>query len=67
MKYTTVRVSNIITQIAEETDIIGYTKGVMEVFLPDTNDMTDKQVSLWIKQNNKRMRAICKFLNDNQL
>lgn len=67
MKYTTVKISNIIIQIAKQTEIKGYTEGILEVFLPDENIMTAKQEKQWIKDNNKRMKAICKFLNDNDL
>lgn len=65
-KYTTVTISGIITGIALETDVKGYTEGVLEVFLPD-EDMPEKEVSKWVKENNKRMKAICKFLNENKL
>ena len=54
-------------QIAKKTEIVGYTEGVIESFLPDENSMTAKEERLWIKNNNKRMEAICKFLNDNNL
>ncbi len=66
-KYTTVKVSGIITQIAKPTNIGGYTEGVLEVFLPDETEMTDKQSREWINENNKRMEAICKLLNDKNL
>jgi hypothetical protein len=66
-KYTTVEVSGIITQIAKPTEVKGYTEGIIEVFLPDENSMTDKECNAWIKDNNKRMKAICKFLNENNL
>lgn len=67
MKYITSRVGNIITQIAKETDIVGYTEGIIEVFLPDETKMTNTECRKWIKENNKRMQAICKFLNENDL
>jgi hypothetical protein len=72
MKYVTVEISGIVTQIAKPTDIKGYTEGVMECFLPDEQQMQHwdaegKQEAKWIKENNKRMNAICKFLNDNDL
>lgn len=66
-KYTTVKVSGIITQIAKTTDIKGYTEGVLEVFLPDEDKMTDKESRQWIKENNLRMEKICAFLNENDL
>ena len=69
-KYVTVTVSGIITQIANETDIPGYTVGVIEIFFPDDEEMkgwSKKQERDWILANNKRMEAICKFLNENNL
>lgn len=65
-KYTTVSISGIITQIAKPTKIDGYTEGVIEVFLPD-DGLTQKEEKEWIKENNKRMEAICDFLNKNNL
>jgi hypothetical protein len=68
MKYVTVTTSTIITQVAKRTLTPGYTEGVIECFLPDNpEDMTKKEEREWIKQNNKRMKAICKFLNENDL
>lgn len=69
-KYTLVTISGIHTQIALTTDIKGYTEGIMEVFLPDDEEManwSDKKVNKWIKDNNKRMEAICDFLNKSKL
>lgn len=66
-KYVTTEVSGIITQIAKPTDVPGYTEGIMEVFLPDETKMTDAESRKWIAENNKRMKAICKFLNENNL
>lgn len=65
MKYTTVMVGNIITRIAKTTDVERYTEGVLEILFPD--DMSLKKEREWIKKNNKRMEAICKFLNDSDL
>lgn len=67
MKYVTTKISGIITQIAKETDIRGYTEGVLEVFLLDEEKMTDKESREWIKKNNFRMERICSFLNENNL
>ncbi len=70
MKYTTVTISGIITQIAKTTNIEGYTEGVLEIFLPDETQMhkwTQKDEEKWIKENNKRMKAICDFMNKNNL
>jgi hypothetical protein len=70
MKYTTVKINGIITQIAETTDVKGYTAGVLEAFLPDEDEMkgwTKKHEQLWITRNNKRMEAICELLNERGL
>lgn len=69
-KYVTVEISGIITQIAKSTEIKGYTEGILECFLPDndtTQEMTEPENNKWIRENNKRMKAICKFLNDSNL
>ena len=58
MKYTTVKISGIITQIAKKTDVEGYTEGILEIFYPD------EEAENWIEENNKRMTAICNFLNN---
>jgi len=67
MKYTTIKIGNIITQIVVKTNIKGYTEGIIEAFIPDADNMTDEQAETWIKENNKRMNAICEFLNKNNL
>lgn len=64
MKYTTVKISGIITQVAKTTDIVGYTEGVIECFLPDENKLSKKEERAWIKQNNKMMQDICNLLNE---
>ncbi len=66
MKYTTVKTIGIITQIAKETDIPGYTEGVLQCFLPDEDQMTEAEEKKWIEKNNKRMNAICNYLNETQ-
>lgn len=66
-KYTTVMVSGIITQIAKNTEIKGYTEGVLEAFLPDENSMDESEINVWIEENNVRMTKICKFLNTHDL
>jgi hypothetical protein len=66
-KYVTKSIAGIITQIAKPTSVEGYTEGVMESFLPETDNMTAKECDKWIRENNKRMKAICKLLNDNNL
>lgn len=63
-KYITVKISGIIIQVAKATEVKGYTEGILEVFFPDP---PLKNPGKWIKENNTRMEAICKFLNDNNL
>ncbi len=66
-KYVTVEISGIIIQIAKKLEP-GFTEGVIEIFFPDDDvKLTKKQQNAWIAENNKRMKAICKFLNENNL
>jgi hypothetical protein len=66
-KYVTVEISGIVTQIAKKLEP-GFTEGVIEIFFPDDDvKLTKKQQNAWIAENNKRMKAICKFLNENNL
>jgi hypothetical protein len=65
-KYITVKVHGIIMQVAMVIEG-SYTEGVIECFLPDENTLTEKEEQEWIKQNNKRMAAICDFLNEKGL
>lgn len=76
MKYITIKTAGIITQIGHQLEVkdnpgMGrYTKGIIEVFLPDddeVDEMGKKGEKEWIRANNRRMRAICKFLNENKL
>ena len=62
-KYVTTKIGEIITRIAIETEVPGYTEGIMEVFLPDHERWSEKKCNAWIKENNARMTAICNFLN----
>jgi len=69
-KYVTVGISGIITNIAKETDVPGYTVGVVEIFFPDEHEMegwSKKQEKDWILENNKRMEGICNYLNESNL
>lgn len=69
-KYICVTVNGIILQIAKHTEIKNLTEGVLEVFLPDDSELErwgEKESEDWTLSNNKRMKAICKFLNDNNL
>lgn len=66
-KYVLVTVSGIITQIAKETAIEGYTEGVIEIFFPDDLEkQSKKNQNKWIIENNNRMKAICNYLNETQ-
>lgn len=66
--YIFISIGGIVTQIAKKTEVLRYTEGVLECFLPDNPEsMTPKEQKDWISANNKRMEAICKFLNDNNL
>ena len=69
-KYVTTKISGVINQIAKETEIKGYTEGILEIFFPDDDvieNWTEKENEDWITTNNLRMIAICKFLNENNL
>lgn len=69
-KYVCCWNGKVISRIAEKTVVYGYTIGVLEPFFPSDEElleMSRKEVKEWIKTNNRRMKAICKFLNENQL
>lgn len=69
-KYICVTVNGIILQIAKPKEIKGYTEGILESFLPDDSELdnwTEKESEDWTLSNNKRMKAICEFLNKNDL
>lgn len=69
-QYVTVKTFDVITQIAEGSEIEGYTVGVLEIFFPDDSEINawnKKEHKNWIESNNKRMTAICNFLNEKQL
>ena len=66
MKYKLVTVSTIHLSIGIELQP-GYFENILETFLPDESEMSPKEEKEWIKKNNKRMKAICKFLNENNL
>lgn len=66
MKYTTVKISGVITAIAETTDVEGYTISRIESCLPSNEElhkMTEKQVTRWIEHNNELMQHLCDFMN----
>ena len=65
-KYKLVTVSTIHLSISVEL-LPGYFENILETFLPDESNMSKKEEKAWIKQNNKRMEAICQFLNENNL
>ena len=69
-KYATKAISSIITQIVMKTDVPGYTIGVIESFIPTDEEiakMSTKETRMWITTNNKRMKAICKLMNEQNL
>ena len=64
MKYTTFTMpGNIITRVGIAKEL-GYFESVIECFLPDEGT-SKKDIEKWVRENNIRMKAICKFLNDN--
>jgi len=68
MKYKVIYITGIATQIGHSTEIKGYTVGVFYSHIPSNEEaeaMGNKACKEWIRENNKRMRAICKFLNEN--
>lgn len=67
MAYQTFKAHGVIISIGATTDVPGYTKTVLESFLPSDEELkawNEKKTNKWIKSNNKRMEAICKFLNE---
>jgi hypothetical protein len=72
MKYTIDYISGVATRIGIE--IPGrfgkYTSGVLEPFFPSDKELLNwsrKEVREWTKKNNKMLKAVCKFLNENKL
>lgn len=68
--YSTVKINGVIISIGKITDIRGYTETIIEAFLPsniELEKMKPKQINKWTVLNNRRMEAICKFLNENNL
>ena len=64
--YTTVEISGVIVRIAKRTNTDGYTVGVIESMLPSEEEMeewTKSKIAEWTLDNNKRMIALCDFLN----
>jgi hypothetical protein len=69
-KYILTTIAGIHTSIALTTDTSGYSIGVLEVFFPDEEEVKKwkaKDERKWISENNKRMEAICDFLNEKNL
>ena len=69
-KYITVRVSGIVTRVAEKTPNSAHVIGVIDAVIPSDIELdtwSEQKQNEWINQNNKRMRAICKLLNDKNL
>jgi len=66
-KYVCVRFGgDVILSIGKTTDTKGYTIDVLEAVLPDY-DASDSEKQAWLKESNKRMEAVCKFLNEKNL
>ncbi|KAA9037127.1 hypothetical protein FW778_16995 [Ginsengibacter hankyongi] len=68
-KYVTIDVSGVIIVIAERIDNSGMTKAILKVAIDPTEaaKFTKAQEEKWTSKNNKRMQAICKFMNENDL
>ena len=69
-KYTTVKIASIILQVVEKTELKGFTKAVLYSLLPDDEELAEwpaTKVNHWVKDNNRRMKTICKFMNENNL
>lgn len=68
MKYTTVKISSIITSIGKSKKVKGgtMTENIIYCNLPE-DGISEKQANKWIEENNKRMTAICNFMNENNL
>lgn len=69
--YIVVKASGVAIAIGlEDTEIEGFCETVLESFLPEDNELLkwdDEKVEKFIAENNTRMEAICKFLNEKQL
>lgn len=66
MKYIIIDIVGVFAAIGVKTDIEGYTINVLETVYPSDKELAEwneKQSNEWIKTNNKRMQAICDFLN----
>jgi len=66
-KYTIVTIGGVHNSIAKKTKIKGYTIRVLEIFYPTHEELeswSEKKAQKWISENNKRMEAICNFLNN---
>lgn len=58
--------SAVISRIARETDVPGYTVGVLEPFFPSDEEVkkwSKEQLKEWTDNNNQMMLAVCHFLN----
>lgn len=64
-KYSTVKISGIITSIGYSRKVKGgtYTENVFYCNLPEDN-ISDNEAKKWIAKNNKMMSAICDLLNE---
>ena len=70
MKYTCCKIDKLINRIDLKTETPGYTNGVLEIFYSSDEELltwSRKEVKEWTRANNKRMRRICKLLNEEKL
>lgn len=66
MKYEALTLRGAIVLIIENLDG-EFKRGIVEPILPEMEGWTRKRRESWIRTNNKRMRAICKLLNEKGL
>ena len=72
-KYIVVYSAGLATRIARKISPFGrgsYTEGILEPFFPSDAELlkwSRKEVREWTRANNKRLREICKFLNEKKL
>lgn len=68
-KYIIQKVRGVIIGIGEELEPAGYSKSVLQCFLPDDEELakwSEKKTNAFIAKNNQMMEAICEFMNKNK-
>ena len=65
-KYVVVYANKIAQGIGDKV-YKNFSLSVIQTVYPDLSKMTYSERKNWIKKNNKRMKSICKFLNENNL